>query len=263
MVGKGTLSYLWVLLKLNMKAALALRAAYAVRTIFNIGNHAIYLFLWVVIFKTIPSIGGWRMEHILIAYGLGILTWGLLSFFAAGLRTLPRQIDEGSLDVYLTNPRPLLMNIALGSTQYAGPAEIIFGLVVLTIAGHLTSVSIPLLIFLGLCAFIVFASLVLAYGSLGFWLKDYHASAEEMYFNFFIMATRPEAVFHNWMGWVIVTIMPIAFMTHIPLRALIDDNIYALGLTLFGTTLSAITAYAVFRTGLKRYESGNRFGVHG
>ena len=155
------------------------------------------------------------------------------------------------------------MNIALGSTQYAGPAEIIFGLVVLTIAGHLTSVSIPLLIFLGLCAFIVFASLVLAYGSLGFWLKDYHASAEEMYFNFFIMATRPEAVFHNWMGWVIVTIMPIAFMTHIPLRALIDDNIYALGLTLFGTTLSAITAYAVFRTGLKRYESGNRFGVHG
>ncbi|MGE4313135.1 MAG: ABC transporter permease [Pseudobdellovibrionaceae bacterium] len=260
---KLELSYIGKLLAINMKSAASLRAAYAIRSAFTLINHAIYLCLWVIIFHAVPSIGGWQIQHILLAYGLGILIWGILSFFAYGLRTLPKQIDHGALDVYLTQPRPVLVNVALGNTQTAGLPEILLGLIVLLIAGHITSVSIPMLLFLGLCSAIVFCSAVLAYGSLGFWLKNYHSSAEELYFNIFIMATRPEGVFHNWMAILIFTVMPVAFMTHVPLRVLLEHDMIALAITLAGTLTCSILSYKIFLTGLRHYESGSRFGVHG
>lgn len=262
MVG-NTLRYTVDMLKANMKAAATLRGAYITRSIFNITNHSIYLSLWVLIFDAIPSIGGWRVEHILLAYGLGIFAWGFLSFAALGLRTLPRQIDDGELDTYLTQPKPVLLNVALGTTQTVGPPEMIFGGVVLTIAGIMTAVSILMLLLMTICTTIVFTSLVLAYGSLGFWLKGFHGNAEEIYFNFFIIATRPEAIFHGWMLVMIFTFMPVAFMAHVPLHVLLDNNMNALLLLLSATTLIALISYRIFKLGLSRYESGNRFGVRG
>ncbi len=259
----GNIRYAFDMLKANMKAATSMRGAYLTRSIFNMLNHTIYLFMWVIIFDRIPSIGGWRVEHIMLAYGVGIFAWGLISFLAYGFRTLPRQIDQGELDIYLTQPKPVLLNIALGTTQTVGPAEIIFGTIILSIAGYMTGVSFLMLAFLAICCSIVFASLVLAYGSLGFWLKDFHGSAEEIYFNFFIMATRPEAVFSGWMLVIVLTVMPISFMTHIPLHALLDDSLPALVFAVAGTFFCAASAYAIFSVGLKRYESGNRFGVRG
>ncbi len=251
------------MLKTNMKAAATMKTTYLIRSIFNITNHTIYLCMWVVIFDRIPSIGGWQVQHIMLAYGVGIFSWGLISFLAFGIRTLPRQIDQGELDTYLTQPKPVLLNIALGTTQAAGPPEMVFGTIVLAIAGYMAGVSLIMLAFLAICCSIVFASLVLAYGSLGFWLKDFHGSAEEIYFNFFIMATRPEAVFSGWMLVIVLTVMPISFMTHIPLHALLDDSLPALVFAIAGTFFCAASAYAIFSAGLKRYESGNRFGVRG
>lgn len=259
----ANLRYALDMLKTNMKAALTMKAAYLIRSIFGITNHAIYLSMWVIIFDRIPSIGGWQVQHIMLAYGVGIFAWGLISFLAYGIRTLPRQIDQGELDTYMTQPKPVLLNIALGTTQTSGPPEVIFGAIVLSIAGYMTGVSLLMLTFMAICCSIVFASLVLAYGSLGFWLKDFHGSAEEIYFNFFIMATRPEAVFHGWMLVVVLTVMPISFMTHIPLHAVLDNNFAAFLFTIAGTFFCAATSYAIFSAGLKRYESGNRFGVRG
>lgn len=257
------ITYGWALLKANMKAALSLRAAYAIRSLFALANHIIYIFLWFILFKTVPSIGGWRIEHVLLAYGIGIMVWGLISFLAYGLRTLPRQIEHGDLDSYLTQPRALLLNIALGTTQASGPGEVIFGLILMVYAAILTGVSVLWLLLVIVFATLIFASIVLAYASLGFWLRGYHTSAEEMYFNFFIISNRPEGIFTGWMKIMIMTIIPVSFMTHIPLHFLLDHQWGALGWTVLGTLGCMAAGYSIFRLGLRHYESGNRFGIRG
>lgn len=260
---KDNLAYIWLLLKTNMKSAMTLKVVYAFRLIFNISNHALYMTIWIILFDQIDSIGGWGIEHILLAYGIGIMVWGLLSFFGFGLRKLPQKIDDGELDVYLTHPRPLLINIAMGSPQAAGPPEIVFGMIILTIAGVMTGVSIPLLFLMVICATIVFSSIVLAIGSLGFWLKDFQTSGEELNFNVFLLSTRPEGVFQGWLEIVIVTLIPVSFMTYMPIDFLLTHKISSLIGVLGGTCVCMGISYFIFTQGLKRYESGNRFGVHG
>ncbi|MBL4589471.1 MAG: ABC-2 family transporter protein [Alphaproteobacteria bacterium] len=260
---KSNLRYILALLKVSMKSALSLRAVYAVRTIFNISNHAIYMSIWFIIFDRVPSIGGWGIEHILLAYGIGIVTWGTVSFFALGLRRLPLQIDNGELDIYLTQPRPLLINIAMGCSQAAGPPEIIFGIIVLTIAGFMTSVSLFWLFFMVICATCVFGSMILAYGSIGFWLNGFYESSEEINFNAFIISNRPEAVFDGWLQIIILTVVPVTFMTHLPIEFLLTHKLSALFGTVFGTMACMCVSYLIFKAGLRRYESGNRFGVRG
>jgi len=183
---KNNLSYIWLLLKINMKSAMTMKVVYAFRLLFNISNHALYMTIWIILFDQIESIGGWGIEHILLAYGIGIMVWGLLSFFGFGLRKLPQKIDDGELDVYLTHPRPLLINIAMGSPQAVGPPEILFGMIILTIAGVMTGVSIPLLFLMVICATCVYASITLSIGSLAFWMKEFQTSAEELNFNVFL-----------------------------------------------------------------------------
>ncbi|MGB1076809.1 MAG: ABC-2 family transporter protein [Bdellovibrionales bacterium] len=259
----ANLAYIWALLKVNMKSALSLRATYAIRLIFNISNHAIYMCIWFIIFDRVESIGGWGIEHILLAYGIGIMVWGLISFLAFGLRKLPYQIDNGELDAYLTQPRPILINIALGMHAAAGPPEIIFGAIVLAFASAMTGVSFLWLLFMVICATLVFGSMILAYGSVGFWLQGFHTTSEEINFNAFIISNRPEAVFDGWLHLFILTIIPVTFMIHLPIEFLLTYKITALLGTIFGTLLCMAISYLIFQTGLRRYESGNRFGVRG
>ena len=257
------LRYIWLLLATNMKAAMTMRAAYLIRAAFGFVIHAIYIVVWFFMFKAVPSIGGWRVEHFMLSYGIATAVWGMVAFFTYGLRKLPQQIERGELDIFLTQPRSLLVNIALGETQAGGPAEILFGLILIVWVSLKTATAIPAVLLVTLCAFVVYCSIILAWGSLGFWLKEYHQQAEELNYIFFLFATRPAGVFKGWMLPITLTIVPVAFMTHIPLEYLVDHKIEALWMTLGGTIASVIAALTVFRFGLQHYESGNKFGVRG
>ncbi len=251
------------LMKIGMKSSLTLRATYATRMFFNVSNHVIYMTIWFIIFDKVESIGGWGIEHILLAYGIGIMTWGLVSLFAFGLRKLPQQIDNGELDAYLTQPKPLLINISMGVQAAVGPPEIVFGAGVLAIASAMTGVSFLWLLFMVLCATCVFGSMVLAYGSIGFWLQGFHSTSEEVNFNAFIISNRPEAIFDGWLQMIILTVIPVTFMTHLPIEFLLTYKTTALLGTIGGAMGCMIVSYMIFKIGLRRYESGNKFGVRG
>ena len=60
-----------------------------------------------------------------------------------------------------------------------------------------------------------------------------------------------------------VTLLPVAFLTHLPIKWLMEHNLYALGWSVAGTAGLCAVSFGIFRAGLRRYESGNRFGVRG
>lgn len=251
------------LLRLNLKAARSMRLAYTLRSVFAIVTHSIYIVLWFVFFDAIPSLGGWQLEHILLAYGMAIAAWGIVSFLAYGLRTLPRQIETGELDTYLTQPRPVLLNIAMSSPKITGPGEVIFGLALAIYAAVRADVALGLFALALACACLVFASIILAFASLGFWVRDFHSSAEELYFNFNLLSTRPAPIFTGWLKLLIFTVVPVGFMTHLPLQFLLDNQSGAIFATIAGTCACMAGSYALFRYGLGCYESGNRFTAVG
>lgn len=259
----NTMHYFLKLVAVNMKSIASLRVAALIRTTFQIAQHALYLLIWVVMFDHIPSIGGWTREHLFLAYGIGIFAWGLMAFIGYGLRSLPQQIDQGELDVALTQPKPVLMTVAVSSSKGSGPPEAIMGLMLMTYCGVVLDVSLPLLLLMSICAFLVFASMVLMIGSLGFWVGQMYEWAEELYYNIFIISNRPEGIFTGGLKLMTYTAMPVAFMTFLPVRVLIDHQYELIAATLGGTIILVALALWLFHAGLRHYESGNRFGVRG
>lgn len=257
------LLYFLALLRATLKTTASLRAAYVTRAVFSVLTHGAYLIVWFFLFEAVPSLGGWRLEHVLFAYGLTVVSWGLLSFFAYGLRTLPRQIDSGDLDSYLIQPRPILLNVMAGSGKSSGLGEILFGLVLMLWAASKIGVSVWVVLFLILNGVLVFGAMVLALASLGFWLRDFFDTAEILYYSYNIMASRPAPAFDGIVYIAALTIVPVAFMTHLPVQAVVDHRYAAILWTLGGTFACLAVSYAIFRVGLGRYESSNRFGVRG
>lgn len=262
MVGNN-LIYFFKLVSVNMKSIASLRVAGLIRTSFQITQHALYLLIWVVMFEHIPSIGGWTREHLFLAYGIGIFAWGLLAFLGYGLRSLPQQIDQGELDVALTQPKPVLMSVAVSSSKGSGPPEAITGLLLILYCAYTLKISFLLLVLMSFCAFIIFASMVLTIASLGFWVGQMYEWAEELYYNIFIISNRPEGIFTGALKIITFTAVPVAFMTFLPVRILIDNQTTLIPATLLATVIIACAAITLFHRGLKHYESGNRFGVRG
>jgi ABC-2 type transport system permease protein len=259
----GSFRYAMALMGMVLKSAASQRGAILLRGLASLIIHLCYIPVWFVMFSRISSINGWGIEHALLAYAIGTICWGLVSLLAYGLRTIPQQIDNGEMDGYLTLPQPVLISAAICTSKSTGLGEFIFGIALSTYAGIHYGMNLsylPLLILLGSAAL---ASVILFIASLGFWIQQYYSSAEEIYFNFNLMASRPAPIFTGVFKLISLTILPFGLMTHAPIQMLEAHQASLLPLVVVGVVGYCVLSISFFYLGLKRYESGNRFGVRG
>ncbi|MBL8638542.1 MAG: ABC-2 family transporter protein [Alphaproteobacteria bacterium] len=259
----GSFRYAMALMGMVLKSAASQRGAVLLRGASSLLIHLCYIPVWFVMFSRIPSINGWGIEHALLAYAVATSCWGLVSLLAYGLRTIPEQIDNGEMDGYLTLPQPVLISAAICTSKSTGLGEVIFGIAVCVYAGihYGTNLSyLPLLILLGSA---ILAGGVLFIASLGFWMRQYYSSAEEIYFNLNLMSSRPAPIFTGVFQLISLTILPFGLMTHAPIQMVAAHQTSLLSLVIIGVVGYCIFSISFFYLGLKRYESGNRFGVRG
>lgn len=260
---KNNWQYFVALMQVNLKTMLALRFAFLLRTLFTVLNHGIYLIIWYAFYDMVPTIGGWTLDHIFLVYGIGCFAWGFATFFCYGIRILPRQIDEGMFDVYLTHPKPVLLNATIMTSHGSGLAEIIVAFILIHWAGVLTLAKLPLILVLLILGASVFVSIQLILGCIGFWVKDMNEANQEFLYNLFLASNRPGSIYTGIYKVIIYTLLPVAFVTFLPVDILLNDDWEALALMLAGSFVIIRLALWLFHRGLTRYESGNRFGAMG
>lgn len=259
----ANIRFFMALCRMTFKSASMQRGAMLLRAFFSVTTHLIYIPVWYILFQFTPNISGWTIEHALYAYGLAIGCWGIVSLLAFGLRTLPEQIDHGELDSYLTLPKPVLLSAAISSSRNTGLGELLFGIALLIFCHLHYGSPIGMVPYFFVVGSIVFASAVLFFATFGFWLRQFLASAEEIYFNFNLMASRPAPIFTGLFHVLSLTLLPVGLMTHIPVEYVLGHRHELIVYLTLGALAYAAFAIAFFHIGLRRYESGNRFGVRG
>ncbi|MCB1558919.1 MAG: ABC-2 family transporter protein [Alphaproteobacteria bacterium] len=255
--------FLLALVRMTFKSAVGQRSALLIRAFFSVITHLIYIPVWYVVFSVAPDLSGWRLEHALYAYGLAISCWGIVSLLAFGLRMIPEQIDHGELDSYLTLPKPVILSAAFSSSKNTGVGEVLFGVCLLIFCGIHYGFSFVPMPFFVLMGSVVFASGILFFATLGFWLKQFIGSAEEIYFNFNLMASRPAPIFTGALKIIALTLVPVSLMSHIPIDFVVHHHWLTLTYAVLGVAAYAVLAVSFFYLGLRFYESGNRFGIKG
>ncbi|MDB6096405.1 MAG: hypothetical protein JWM09_683 [Francisellaceae bacterium] len=253
---KAHLRFIYLSICINLRLALALKSAFVITMILTILKQVLFLMTWKFFFKKYPLIQGWTFQHMLLMYGIVTFSMGLIEAFFIGIKDLPKIIESSHLDIYLLQPKNLILNIALSKGDMSAIGEIITGILLLSYSGFLIKAFPTIVLILILSALFMF-SLLLYLGCIAFCLKNSTEFIQELNLNSIITATQPNASYKGAFKWLTFTILPVGFLSFFPIEYLRTGLNKYLFITILGNLLFFLIANIIFRLGLKHYESNN------
>lgn len=254
----------WLGWRTQYKAATKLRGAFALQVVGMVVNNIGLLVAWWFLFERFGTINGWTGTELIAVQGVNMLIFGIVILFSHGLVELPRYVDQGSFDTFLTKPASLLPQIISSSIEISALGDLLmgFGLVIWYII--IAEVSIAALALFAI-AVLLGCLLMWCFTLMPFLLAFYMFDSEKVSRNiaFFYLDTGiyPSGVLTGTLRIILLTVFPGLFIGAVPLdilRGIGWENLL-LGLVVAGVWL-AISLW-LFRRAVRRYESANLIGA--
>jgi len=257
---KNNLKLIFDYYKLNLKKEWKYKSSFIMQIIMMIFNDLFFIIQWYIIFGLVDNIGGYGFNETMLLWAVAAGGYGVSHAFFGGAWNIKDIIYEGKLDVYLTQPKNVLLNVCCSSTEVAALGDIIYPFIVLLIIGapwQWFLIMIPAMILAGL----IYVSVYVVFVSLCFYVKRGDAVAKSVEGTMNKAGNYPPAIFNFVVKGLFFTLIPVFFYTFVPAQYFfITPNIWwILGATLV-TVAWVVLAFVSFKLGLKKYNSGNLMG---
>lgn len=240
----------------NLLAALEYRTAFVSQVLGMLLNNAAFLAFWVLFFERFQSVNGWGMRDMLQLYGMTATGFGLGVVMFGNALTLADVIAGNALDAYLVLPRPVLLHVLAGKSRISGWGDIATGVICYAMTGAGGLAGWGRYGLAALLAMAVFVSFLVSVASLSFWLGGASALSAQAIHALLAFATYPLSIFEGAAKWMLLTVIPAAFIGAVP-AAFVRDYSGRTLLELAGAAaVSVALATVLFHRGLRRYESG-------
>jgi len=253
-----SLRFIKTALLTQCKLNLVLKLSFLLKLLAVVLKHGLFLLTWMFFFNRYVNIVGWGFSEMLAMYGFFSFGVGVVEMFFYGLRDLPHMVDTNLLDNYLTQPRSVLLNVALAKGDIVAFSEIINGLLLLGISNYLKSDLFFLFFLLPLSALFIF-SLHLYLSSISFFVKNSREFVRELYRNATIIAGQPNSAYKGALKILTLTLIPTAYLSFFPIEFLRTHNNLLFLCAYLGTFVFFGFAWWFFYLGLSRYESSSVF----
>lgn len=250
----------------NIQSSAELRGAFLMNILGMLLNNCAFVALWVFFTQSVGEIGGWQPADIIGLQGFVALTLGAVFSFTGGVRKLPQYIMHGTFDRFMLSPKNVLMRVATSYMSISSLADVIFGIVFLTIYAVIMQFSlmqIGLMIFLALIATVLFFSVIVAIFSLGFLMMDASSMTMGLFELFLTPAMYHGGAFQGGLRFVFTFILPSLLIGTVPVEILRNFS-WEQVFVLVGITIGwAVFAVFIFYRCIRKYESSNfiSFGV--
>ena len=219
------------------------------------------VFLW-AIFQRIPSINGWAYWEIVLIYAMVYFAEGIGSLFFEGTWRLAWLVNQGELDKYLIRPFSPVLQVMSGDVGMNGLGNIVLGAILIGTAVthvdvHWTAGKVLLAIVLFISSIIVKLAINLATNSTAFWFVSPFSSFAFALHSLGELARYPITIYGAGIRVLVTAAIPFAFVSFFPAAAILGRGpTWWVGLlTPVVAAYCLIVASAVFRRGLRRYES--------
>jgi viologen exporter family transport system permease protein len=220
-----------------------------------------YFLIWIIFFDRFKEVRGWGLSDMYLTYGVLASSFGLVSLLFGNAFNLSDIISKGRLDYYLSLPRPVLLHTVASRMIASGMGDLTYGFISYGLSGQFTWDGVLRFILATLFAAAVFAAFLILVQSLAFWfgiMSNLSALALNALLTFGIY---PITLFDNYAKLILFTIIPAALMGAVPAEFVRAFTWQTLAQMLVGAIVFLFIAVAVFRLGLRRYESGSAFQV--
>lgn len=220
------------------------------------------LLLFSVIYANTPTLAGWTQDQTFFFLGVFFTSDAIFStFFQRNFWLFSDLVNKGELDILLTKPiNPLFMAL----TRYINLTSlfnVFLGLIILIryadgagFSGGLNWLWLPFWVLFGVLIQIL---LRFTFSVCVFW-TDRSWAVARLYYQFFQMATKPDALYPIMLRYTLLTILPFALIAALPTRALLfgltlHEVLICIGVVIFFYLLNAM----LWKRGLKRYQSAS------
>jgi ABC-2 type transport system permease protein len=197
----------------------------------------------------------------MLLYGIAATAWGLAAYFFGHFTTLGEVIANGRLDYYLSLPKPVLLHVLASKSLGSGMGDVIYGIGSFILSGYLSwdgFLRYVLGVLAGVCIFISFLTII---QSLSFWLGNTVALSQIALSALLTFSLYPSALFNSATKFVLLTIIPAALVGTVPAEFVRSFTWSSLLQMSAGALIFLVLAVSMFRSGLRRYESGSAIQV--
>ena len=248
-------------MQVNFKSVMEYRVNFVIQFFGMMLNNAAFALFWAVLIGRAGLVGGYGFIDIMFIWALVSTSFGLAHILAGNVRMIGRIVMEGGLDVYLLQPKDVMLNLLASRTIVSAWGDFAYGFIVMALLPGTDLSAIVLFCSLALPGALIFTATFAAAESLVFFMGNSQALSSALTEFLLSFSLYPEGVFGKSYRWVLYSIIPSGFIAFMPLRIFraLDWPLVPLlwGVALVYATLS----YCLFSAGLRRYESGNRMDV--
>jgi ABC-2 type transport system permease protein len=256
------LSYFTALLATNIKAGFARRGEALVSVILMFANNLVFFIIWMIYFARFRELAGWQQQDVALLYGMAAWAFGLSVALTGGFRDMGRAIADGGLDVHLGRPRHPLPSLLLSRSIPSGFGDLASAPVMWLVLGGRSLTDLPLLVALASAGAVVMLATFVMGQCLVFWWPRAVRLGEELVNVVLMISVYPQHVFGAGMRIVLFTLLPVAFISQLPVEAVREADLAKALAVLAAALVYGALAIFVFDCGLKRYASGNRLLVN-
>ncbi|MFJ5935922.1 ABC transporter permease [Streptomyces sp. NPDC093071] len=211
----------------RMVAAMWIRSTMAYRfsfalTLFN--SFCVTFFDFVVIllmFGQVKGLGGFSFAEVAFLYGTAGTAFGLADLTMGSLQRMGKRVRDGSLDVFLMRPAPLLAQVAADKfalRRFGRVAQALLVLVwsLLLLDVDWTPVKVALLPVTVVCGAVIFGAVMVIGASALFWLQDAAEVTNAFTYGGNTLLQYPPTIFAQELVRGVVYVVPLAFVSWLP-----------------------------------------------
>ncbi len=119
--------------KYNIMREMLNKVTFLTNILFMMLNNATFIVQWVILLRLKDNVGGYKMEEIMMLWGLAAGTFGLSHILFARVFSLPDLIINGKLDAYLVQPKNVLLSVMTSATDTSAIGDFFYGILIICI----------------------------------------------------------------------------------------------------------------------------------
>ncbi len=247
-------------LAISMRAQLAYRLTFAMKTIGHLLVTGIEFFgIW-ALFARFGSLGGWQLHEVALIYGMIDIAFSLADGFGRGFDKLGSLLKAGDFDRMLLRPRSVVLQLLGYELQLMRIGRFAQGVIVLGWASTFiawTPAKAALLVASVASTAFLFLGIAVLQATSTFWTIETLEVWNAFTYGGNYAGQYPMSIYRRWFQRFFTAVIPLALASYYPARAILGrDELGLAGVLgpLSGFAFFAVTL-AVFRLGLRRHAS--------
>lgn len=256
----GFIAAMWI------RSSWAYRASFWMMLAANFATTALDFVAIMLMFSQVDALGGFSLPEVAFLYGTACVAFGLADLILGTAERVGRRVRDGTMDVLLTRPVPVLSQVAADRFALRRLGRILQGTLVLgwaltRLELDWTAGRVALLVSMLLCGGVIFGCLFVVGGAFQFWAQDAAEVQNAFTYGGTTVLQYPPTVFGKELVRGVTFVVPLAFVNWLPASHVLGRP-YPLGLpgwVAFTTPLVAAACCALaglaWRAGLRSYRS--------